>query len=321
MDSNPAEVGVKSKLERERGGRASSAAPRRVAATIGTRAVATQTGTPADAKEPQACADDVDLASLPDDAFALVLTAIDQPQAAARMLATCRRVRVAVPLVSASVGPSAPMVVQVQVTSTFLRSPEYHPPRNGGLELAAQHGWVELLAGLVEYGERWSDETRLQAVRHNHLQVVEWGRLHAPAFSWGATCSDAAGVGHLDLLKWARAQGALWTAPWGMSTCSAAALSGHLDLLKWTRAQGAPWTAPWGMSTCSAAALGGHLELLKWARAQSPPAAWDDRTCWSAAEGGHFALLQWARAQTPPAPWDASTCRFAAQGGHLELLR
>jgi hypothetical protein len=41
----------------------------------------------------KACADGVDLASLPDDAFALVLTAIDQPQAAARMLATCHSLR------------------------------------------------------------------------------------------------------------------------------------------------------------------------------------------------------------------------------------
>jgi len=33
------------------------------------------------------------LTGLPDNLFALVLTAIDQPQAVGRMLATCRRVR------------------------------------------------------------------------------------------------------------------------------------------------------------------------------------------------------------------------------------
>jgi len=293
MDSNPAEAaaehggcGVKSKVgERKCGCRASSAASCRVAATTGTRAVATQTGTPAEAKEPKACADEVDLTSLPDDAFAVVLTAIDQPQAAARMLAACRRVRVAVPVPpdSASVGPNAPMVVQVQAMPAFLRSPvaKLHRlgsgrpgPGGGGLELAATHGWVHLLPGLVEHGERWSDETRLQAVRHNQFKVVEWGCLHAPAFSWGSTCSDAAGAGHLELLQWARAQSR---------------------------------PAPWDETTCSAAAYGGHLELLQWARSQTPPASWDERTCGAAARGGHLELLQWARAQTPPAPWNAWT--------------
>jgi len=217
----------------------------------------------------------VDLTSLPDDAFALVLTAIDQPQAAARMLATCRHVRVAVPVpvlvmvpvpvppVTASeLGPSAPLVVQVQAMSGFLLSPAAKShrggrPGGGGLELAATHGSVELLPGLVCHGQHWSDETLLQAVRHNHLKVVEWGRLHATAFSWGGTCSAAAaGAGHLELLQWAHAQG-----------------------------------APWDEYTCSNAAQGGHLELLQWARAQNPPAPWDERICWGAAQGGHLELL------------------------------
>jgi len=61
--------------------------------------------------------DDVegDLMSLPDDLFALVVSAIDQPHAAACMLATCRRVGAALlheaPEAASSMGPSAPMVV------------------------------------------------------------------------------------------------------------------------------------------------------------------------------------------------------------------
>jgi len=120
--------------ERKRACRASSAAPRRVAATTGTRAVATQTGTPVE----EVCADDVDHTSLPDDAFALVLTAIDQPQAAARMLATCRRVRLVVPgpgsgppVAASELGPSAPLVVQVQAMLAFLRSPAAKSHRLG----------------------------------------------------------------------------------------------------------------------------------------------------------------------------------------------
>jgi len=62
------------------------------------------------------------LMSLPDDTLAMVLTAIDQPQAAACMLATCQRVRAAlrVPVPVCAMGPSAPMVVQVQAVSAAL---------------------------------------------------------------------------------------------------------------------------------------------------------------------------------------------------------
>ena len=51
----------------------------------------------------------------------------------------------------------------------------------------------------------------------------------------GSTCYGAAGGGHLDVLKWARAHGA----PWDESTCWRASKDGHLELLQWTRAQGA----------------------------------------------------------------------------------
>jgi len=183
--------------------------------------------------------------------------------------------------------------------SAFLRSPvarlhrSGRPGPGGSLGLAAARGWVHLLPCLVERGERWSNETRLQAVRHNQLKVVEWGCLHAPAFFGGWTCSDAAGAGHLELLQWARAQSR--PAPWNETTCSAAAYGGHLELLQWARAQTPP--APWDERTCGAAARGGHLELLQWARAQTPLAPWDAWTCWGADYGGHTELLQWVRAQ------------------------
>jgi len=68
MDSNPAEATVEEGRGgqgtvgmRKRARRASSAAPRRVTATTGTRAAATKTGTPVE----EVCADDVDLTSLP----------------------------------------------------------------------------------------------------------------------------------------------------------------------------------------------------------------------------------------------------------------
>jgi len=55
---------------------------------------------------------------------------------------------------------------------------------------------------------------------------------------------------------------------------SNAALNGHLELLKWARANGC---CPWDEEMCSNAALNGHLELLKWARANG--CRWNETTC------------------------------------------
>ena len=224
-----------------------------------------------------------DLASLPDDVFALVVAAVDQPQAAARLLATCRRVRAAVPAPPGAppgdspgeLGPSAPMVVQVQATSACLAAPasagEFGAARLGGLELAAACGWVHLLPRLVEQGELWGDEASWQAVRHNRLQVVQWERLHVPSALCGPTCNDAAENGRLEVLQWARAQSP--PAPWNETICEAAARGGHLELLRWARAQSPP--VPWSELTSSIATGYGHLELVEWADAHAPPPPWD----------------------------------------------
>ena len=97
------------------------------------------------------------------------------------------------------------------------------------------------------------------------------------------------------------------------TTCEAAALGGHLDILKWARANGCPWSE----ETCEEAAWGGHLETLQWARANGCP--WDESTCFGAALGGHLEILQWARANGRP--WEVRTCEKAARRGHLEILQ
>ena len=54
-------------------------------------------------------------------------------------------------------------------------------------------------------------------------------------------------------------QAGLGTGSW---TCCNAALLGHLETLKWARYNGCDWD----YKTCCFAASGGHLETLKWAR-------------------------------------------------------
>jgi hypothetical protein len=57
-----------------------------------------------------------------------------------------------------------------------------------------------------------------------------------------ATLAYAAEGGHLETLKWARANGC----PWGVDTCAGAAKNGHLDILQYLWANGCPHTGWWG---------------------------------------------------------------------------
>lgn len=81
--------------------------------------------------------------------------------------------------------------------------------------------------------------------------------------------------------------------PWDSSICANAVEGGHLETLKWVRAQDPP--CPWGSLTCSYAVMGGHLETLKWLRKEDPPCPWDFWTCSYAAMGGHLETLEWLR--------------------------
>jgi len=153
-----------------------------------------------------------DLMSMPDDTFAMVLAAIDQPQAAACMLATCQRVRAAlrVPVPVCTVGPSALMIVQVEAVSAALclrgagpypGQQRFHRPK---LELASARGWVHLLPLLVSRKERWF--LGKFAAKGGHLALLQWASAQSPSTCMGETCNHAAKGGHLAMLQWARAQ-------------------------------------------------------------------------------------------------------------------
>ena len=94
-------------------------------------------------------------------------------------------------------------------------------------------------------------------------------------------CSTAAGNGHFEILKWARANGC----PWNAATCAAAAGNGYHEILKWARANGCPWDEV----TCAVAAGNGHLEVLKWAMANDAP--WNEALIRRNAM--HTAVLNW----------------------------
>ena len=81
------------------------------------------------------------------------------------------------------------------------------------------------------------------------------------------------------MLQWARRNGCSWEEEdleddWNDETsldcCALAARGGHLEVLKWLRAQDCPWDE-W---TFASAAWDGHLEVLKWMREHGCP--WEE---------------------------------------------
>jgi hypothetical protein len=120
-------------------------------------------------------------------------------------------------------------------------------------------------------------------------------------------CAAAARNGDLEALKALRR---VENFPWDEHTCAYAAWGCHLEVLKWARANGCLWNE----STCAGAAYGGDLAALKWAREHGCP--WNERTCYYAAEGGHIEVLRWARENG--APWTEITRRRAAEKGYVE---
>jgi hypothetical protein len=163
-------------------------------------------------------------------------------------------------------------------------------------------------SGRARTAARGDEYTCKYAAYGGHLDILKWAR--ANGCPWGrTTCAFAAEGGHLEVLQWAREN----DCPWDERTCATAAYGGHLDVLKWARENGYPWDE----RTCAYAAFGGNLEVLKWARENGCP--WNEWTCTEAAEGGQLHILKWARENG--CPWDEETCESAARGGHLEVLK
>ena len=73
-----------------------------------------------------------------------------------------------------------------------------------------------------------------------------------------------AGNGHIAILRYLRTLGFSLDI---IGTCASAAENGHLEVLKWTRAN----ACPWDQGTCTFAAQGDHLKALLWAMANACP--------------------------------------------------
>lgn len=167
---------------------------------------------------------------------------------------------------------------------------------------AAHVGNLETLSWLRKRGAHCGEDACASAAAANHVDVLR--QLHADgcASDWRA-CACAALHPDGTALRVARAELQM---PWDEMVCSNAAGAGHLQVLQWARANGAPWDT-W---TMAAAAGGGHLHVLEWLWSRDDRPEMTCQLCAFAAAGAQLHVLKWARCArsecSQPRPTDRS---------------
>jgi len=108
-----------------------------------------------------------------------------------------------------------------------------------GYKYAARTGQADLCRWLCEEAKQpvpRDCEIELEAAHHGHVAVLEWlvsvRRLNA----WPMVAAAAAAGGQLKTLQWLRAHGCNWDE----YTIERAEEYGHLNVIEWARANGAP---------------------------------------------------------------------------------
>jgi hypothetical protein len=91
-------------------------------------------------------------------------------------------------------------------------------------------------------------------------------------------CACAASFGQLEILIWARTNGASWD----KSTCSHAATGGHSAATEWDE------------YVCTLAVCEGQLDVFYWTIANGAPCDYDE-VCSVAAKYGQLDILKWAK--------------------------
>ena len=92
-----------------------------------------------------------------------------------------------------------------------------------------------------------------------------------------------------------------------------AAKVGSIEMIKWARVKGLSFNS----LTCESAASNGHLECLKYLHENG--SSWDKYACFETAGNGQFECLKYLHKNG--CPWDEWACVRAAENGHLECLK
>ncbi len=175
--------------------------------------------------------------------------------------------------------------------------------------IAAKNNRLDLLKWLEERGCDLAGCVH-SAAEGGHLPILEW--LNTKDVYWCGQ-ETAAKNGHLLVLQWlVRKMGPTELA----QVPAAAAHGGHLEVLKWACANG------WSLDTFKKqvwtyAAFNGHLHILEWVWGQGYPC--DEWTIHELAREGNLKVLQWVYDHGYPVNHIAF--EQAAESGHMHVLR
>jgi hypothetical protein len=135
---------------------------------------------------------------------------------------------------------------------------------------AAAGGHLNILKWAIANGCRSNNSICYEAASNGHIRVLQWAFHNG--YVWDhreGICKYMAGADRtptelkINVIKCALANGYMFD----VDTCSSAAAMGDLVLLKWLREKGCPWDE----TTCSNAAHAHSYGLLEWAQANGCP--------------------------------------------------
>ncbi|CAL6331824.1 unnamed protein product [Bathycoccus prasinos] len=171
---------------------------------------------------------------------------------------------------------------------------------------------LELLKWAREWKHcKWDSKTMRRAAEQGNLEMVKYCVANeCPINGWA--CAEAAGNGHLELLKWIREEK---KCRWDEWTINMAAEKGNLEMVKYCVANECPIDA----IACAKAAKNGHLEILKYLH-EEVKAPWDSVTASWAAAKGHLHILEYL-VERKYDQYSVYACTNAAMDGHLDCLK
>jgi hypothetical protein len=114
-------------------------------------------------------------------------------------------------------------------------NPTYVPMVNIAF-YAAKNGYLELLQWVRNYEPSTIADCVYTAIEHEHFNILKWLKDENLIPDYYNICCGASQLGYLNVLKWAR----LNDIPWTRYTCHIAKSHNHLELLQWARDNGAP---------------------------------------------------------------------------------
>lgn len=181
----------------------------------------------------------------------------------------------------------------------------------GSIEAAIQTGRQEFIRHWMKDhppDSKYGTKATKVAVEHNELELLINLHEHNYPLTNGI-CIVAAGLGHVECLKYLRTHEAPWA---DLKIFRAAADFDHLECVRYLHSIGCKWDA----DICAIAASQGSLNILKFLHTNGCP--WDAKVCSYAARDNHLECLTYAHENG--CPWDVTLTEVAAARDNVDCL-